>query len=103
MYSFMLIRKKEKSRKIRISYFLIYHIIIFGNLFNPNRIEKNKNNIPFFNRKKLKKNMQKSYIRIFSCYFFGKKKKNTSFSFIVTHVYEASVHSSVPWIIGNTG
>ena len=29
------------------------------------------------------------------------KKKNTSFSFIVTHVYEASVHSSVPQILGN--
>ena len=33
--------------------------------------------------------------------FLVKKKKNTSFSFIVTHVYEASVHSSVPQILGN--
>ena len=25
--------EKRKSRKIRISYFLIYHVIIFGNLY----------------------------------------------------------------------
>ena len=70
MYSFMLIRKKEKSRKIRISYFLIYHIIIFGNLFNPNRIEKNKNNIPFFQPKKVEKKYAKKLHKDFFLILF---------------------------------
>ena len=50
----------------------------------PKWDRENKNNIPFFHPKKVEKKVQ-------------------VFLFIVTHFCEASVYSSVPWIIGNAG
>ena len=75
-------KKKESQEKIRITFFLVTSMYSF---LCPKWDRENKNNIPFFHPKKVE------------------KKKYKVFLFIVTHFCEASVYSSVPWIIRNAG
>ena len=74
-------KKKESQEKIRITFFLVTSMYSF---LCPKWDRENKNNIPFFHPKKVEKKIQ-------------------VFLFIVTHFCEASVYSSVPWIIRNAG
>ena len=83
-------KKKGNSRKNKnnILFDLPYHKFLVTSMYSflcPKWDRENKNNIPFFHPKKVE------------------KKKYKVFLFIVTHFCEASVYSSVPWIIGNAG